>query len=163
MGWDSPEYKRVTIYGPDGKAAYSNDLRVGDLHYDVWAVDTDGVAARAYEVRHDHKIDGWIELLDLRGKPVRKFTTGAYTAQHLKFAPDRSVGYDMVCAGEYRAESRPEDFNVLRPYSRSGQLIGEGVPWSQIAGDYNPQTSLALCLGGKWLFAKSERVGFMHR
>ena len=156
LNWDAPAYTQVSIYSPETKISYSCALK-GDegRFYGVWAIDSDGVAARAY--RSKGNPGGQIELLDRGGKPVQSIITGSYLAQHIAFAPDHTlwtVGY------ETRYESRTEDFNVVRHYARNGDKISEGLPWLEIAGDYNAYTSLQLCLGDKQLYAGNDRIGF---
>ncbi len=156
LDWDSPAYTRVLIYGPDTKLAYSDSLKGVGGRYDVWAIDSDGTAARANFSRGNEGPK--IELLDQAGKPMQIIRTGSYLSQHMAFAPDHTlwtVGY------ESNYESRADDFNVFHHYARNGEEIDQGLPWRQIAGDYNAYTSLQLCLGGKRIFAANNRIGFM--
>lgn len=75
----------------------------------------------------------------------------------MAFALDHTI---WTIGFEMGYESRAEDFNVIHHYTRSGKEMGQALPWSQIAGDYNAYTSLQLCLGGKKLLATSDRIGF---
>ena len=159
LNWDSPNYYTgVSIYGPDRSIAYSNAIRGSEgSFYGVWALDSDGIAARGSAWDGRGKREGRIELLDRAGKPIQTIKTGSYLPQHVVFAPDHTlwtIGY------EDNYESRAEDFNVLHHYARNGEEIGQGLPWLQIAGDYKAYTSLQLCLGCNQFFATNERIGF---
>ena len=156
LDWDAPAYTQVSLYSPDTKIAYSCALKgAEDRFYGVWAIDSDGFAARAYKSKGNRA--GKIELLDRLGKPLLSIMTGAYVSQHIAFAPDHTlwtIGY------ETNYESRAEDFNVLHHYARNGDKISEALPWLQIAGDHNAYTSLQLCLGAQQLYAGNDRIGF---
>ncbi len=158
MAWNSPENTQITIYNRDAKPAYSLPvLHVKDILYFVWAVDCDGIAARAYEIREAQNREGRIDLLDPSGKPTRTIKTGSYVAQHVTFAPDHTiwtVGYKL----DY--EHLGEDFNVVHHFARSGEELGQALPWSQIAGDYNAYTALQTVIGGRRLYVTSDRIGF---
>jgi hypothetical protein len=158
LSWNSPEYTRITIYGPGTKLLYSAELRENQhLKYGVWAIDSDGIAARAYTISDGHREEGRIDLLDLAGKPINTIKTALFAPQALAFAPDHTIwttGFDVNYEREYK------DFNVLHHYSRDGQEIGQALPWSQIARDYNAETSLQRGMGGNFLFATKDRVGF---
>jgi|GEM_PF-2450395 len=158
LNWDSPAYTQVSIYGPDRKIEYSNALRTSDgWFYDVWALDSDGIAARGSTWQGPGKHEGRIELLDRAGKPVQTIKTGSYLPQHVVFAPDHTlwtIGYEE----DY--DSRAEDFNVLRHYARNGEEIGQGLPWLQIAVDFNAYSSFQACLGCNQLYATNDRIGF---
>ena len=153
LDWDSPAYTRVSIYGPETKLTYSKNLQnAKDVYCNVWAVDSNGNAARACERR-----EGQIELLDRAGELVQTIGTGSYFAQHIAFAPDHTfwtIGYEL------NYESRGEDFDVVHHYRRNGEEISRSLPWSQIAGDYNAYTSLPLTLGGKKIYTANDRIGF---
>jgi hypothetical protein len=157
LDWNSPTYTSVTIYRPDAKPAYSDQLKdANGRFYAVWAVDSNGTAARAFLRHENRRREGQIDLLDPNGKVVNTIGTGSYVPQHIVFAPDHTIwtiGYEM----DY--ESRTEDFNVLRHYGSSGKEMNQGLPWLQIAGDYNAYTSLQLCLGGKKLLLHATGLG----
>lgn len=123
FGWDSPD-TQVTIYGPHTKAVYSSRLQQGKrLNYFVWAVDSGGMAARAYELHDDRNGEGRIDLLDRGGRPIHTIVTGAYTPEHLTFAPDHTiwtVGYDVLYACEYASEPRPD-------YPKGTEIGSDGV------------------------------------
>lgn len=155
LGWDSPAFRNVTIYSPDAKPVYTLPVFVEHRIEDVWALDCDGLAARVYRGRG--KRENGIDFLDAGGKTIRTMDTGFFAPQHLAFAPDHTlwaVGYE----DEY--DSRGVDFNVIHHYARTGVELGQMLPWSKIAGDYNAYTSLQLCLGGKFLFVTNDRVAF---
>jgi hypothetical protein len=158
LSWNSPEYTRITIYGPGTKLLYSAELHEGQhLKYGAWAIDSDGIAARAYTISEGHTEQGRIDLLDPSGKPISTIKTALFAPQALAFAPDHTIwttGFDVNYEREYK------DFNVLHHYSRDGQEIGQALPWSQIARDYNAETSLQRGMGGNFLFATKDRVGF---
>lgn len=157
LGWDSPMYRMMTVYGPEAKPVYSRPIFIkheGD--YPVWAVDSDGEVARISEMVGVVK-QNRIDFLDATGTVVQSINTGFFAAQHLTFAPDHTlwaVGY------EDQYEKRDVDFNVVHHYARTGEDLGGMLPWSKIAGDLNGYTSLQLCLGGRYLFATKDHLAF---
>jgi hypothetical protein len=157
LGWDDAfTYKALILYRADAKPLYSVSHSGPDGHrYFVWAADSDGLAVRAY---HDRHFQGRIDLLDPAGIVIRSVDTGSYEATRLTFAPDHSiwtVGYI------YPHNSSSADFNVVRHYARTGEKLGEAVPWSQIEGENNAYTALQGIIGASRLFAASDRIGFV--
>ena len=157
LGWeDAFTYKTLILYRADAKPLYTIPVEGPDGHrYSVWAADTDGAVVRAY---HDRHFQGRIDLLDAAGTVIRTVDTGSYEATRLTFAPDHSiwtVGYI------YPHNSSSADFNVVRHYARTGEKLGEAVPWSQIEGENNPYTALQSIVGASWVFAASDRIGFV--
>lgn len=155
LNWDAPRYSTFTLYGPDTKAVYSlpNTQAAGALCL-AWAMDADGAGARAY---HDREQQGRIDVLDVSGKVTRTITTGSYEPTHVTFAPDHSI-WTVGFVDHYEEQS---DFNVVRHYSRTGEQLSEAVPWSEIAADHNAYTALQPIIGGRRLFAASDRIGFI--
>jgi hypothetical protein len=154
--WDAPQYTNFILYAPDTKPVYSLALKgANNAFYETWAIDTDGAAARVY---HNSEHRGKIDLLDLSGKVTRTIDTGSYIPTRVTFAPDHSL-WIIGFVGEY--ESPAEDFNVVRHYARTGEELGQALPWSHIAGDLNAETALQCILGGRWLFSGSDRIGFL--
>lgn len=155
LGWDAPAYHMFTLYRANGSSIFALPQRGADnTSYVVWAADTDGVAVRGY---HDGQEKGRIDLLDATGKAARTIDTGSYNPTHLTFAPDHSiwaVGYLYPCEPSV-------DFNVVRHYARTGEKLGEAVPWSQIAADNNAYTALQPFDGGRGIFSASGRIGFI--
>ena len=159
LDWDGPMHTKVTVYNSDTKPAYSAPSHgPGDIRYLVWAIDPDGTGARAYQVRVPHDLEGRIDLLDSAGQPTLTVKTGSYLPQRLAFAPDHTlwtVGYNDGY------ERREENFPVIHHYARTGEALGKALPWSQIAGEVNAYTALQLIVGGRWLFASNDRLGFI--
>jgi len=154
LGWDDAfTYKALTLYRADAKPLYS--VPDGGKRYLVWAADTDGAVIRAY---HDEHFQGRIDLLDAAGTVIRTVDTGSYEATRLTFAPDHSV---WTVGYIYPHNSSSADFNVVRHYARTGEKLGEAVPWSQIEGENNAYTALQSIIGASWLFAASDRIGFV--
>lgn len=156
LSWDNPQFSQITIYGRDTQPAYSVAEHKDGIYHVAWSVDSDGVAAGVYQqVRPAW--EGRIDLLDPSGKLTRTISTGSYIPEHVVFAPDHSiwmVGFDGGNDGS------KGDFNVLHHYARTGEELGEALLWSQIAGDHNSYTALAPLLGGRLLFAGTDRIGF---
>jgi hypothetical protein len=153
FSWNSPEYTEVTFYGRDAKRIYSVPEDKGGIYHVAWAIDSDGVAAGAYQAR-----DAWvgrIDIFDPNGKLTRTIKTGSYVPQHVAFAPDHTIW-----AAGYQAENDGrEDFNVLHHYARTGEELGQLLQWSQIAGDENSYTAVQPLLGGKRLYTGKDRIG----
>jgi hypothetical protein len=156
LEWEWPGYDRVFIHSPDTKLAYSKPISETEQRfYSAWAIDSDGVGARANTM--GGKQGGEIQLLDRAGNLLRTIVTGSYYPQHVVFGPDHTlwtIGYE----DDY--ESRAEDFKTIHHYGRHGEEIGSFVPWQEIAGDYNAYTSLSHSVGGKQLYAANDRIGF---
>ena len=146
LDWNHNGGRNAVIYGPDAKPLYT----FSDLLRYVWTIDIDGVAARSHR--------GYIDLLDTAGKVDRTINTGSYNAQHLVFAPDHTLWTVGFVVGY---EELADDFNVVRHYSRTGQELGEAIPWRSIQGDHNAYTALPAVLDGRRLFAASDRIGFL--
>lgn len=154
FSWNSPKYTEITFYGRDAQPAYTVPEDKQGVYHIGWAVDSDGVAAGAYESRP--LWEGRIDLLDASGKRIRTIDTGSYISQRIVFAPDHTLWTVGFIAGN---DGSKGDFNVLRHYARTGQELGETLRWSQIAGDHNSYTALQGLVGGKWLYAADDRIG----
>jgi hypothetical protein len=157
LGWDNAlTYKALTLYRADAKPLYTVPVDGPDSHrYFVWAADSDGLAVRAYHNRH---FQGRIDLLDAAGKLGRTIDTGSYIATRLIFAPDHDI---WTVGFIYPHNSSSADFNVVRHYARTGEKLGEAVPWSEIEGQNNAYTALQSIIGASWMFAASDRIGFV--
>ena len=159
VSWDSPQYTKATIFGPDGRLMYSKPQREGSLVYNnAWAVDSDGVSAGVYRQRSPWK--GRLDILDATGKVKAKLDTESYLAQHVVFAPDHTLWTVGFIAGN---DGSKGDFDVLRHYSRSAEELGRALRWSQIAGGHNSYTALQPYIGGRQLYASNDRIGFLSR
>jgi len=128
LSWDSPSYTHVTLYGRDGKPAFSA-LERTDYYQVSWAADSDGVAAAAYSPTHQK--EGHIDVLDQAGIVIGTINTGSYIPRQVAFAPDHTIW-----AACYNAGSLPgRDFNVLHHYARTGEELGQALSYAQIGGD----------------------------
>ena len=155
LGWDAPVFHTFTVYGADANPMYAlPQVGPDNTSHVVWAVDTDGMAVRGY---HDWQQQGRIDLLDATGKATRTIDTGSYYPTHLTFAPDHSIW----AVGYVYPYEPSADFNVVRHYARTGEKLGEAVPWSQIAADHNSYTALQPFDGARCLFSASDRIGFV--
>ena len=152
LDWNYPgQQNPITFYGPDAKPAFT----FSKCQLCIWAIDVDGVAARSY---HTDPFQGHVDILDTTGKVERTIHTGLYEAQRLVFAPDHTLWTVGFLLGY---EKLADDFNVLRHYARTGEELGEALPWRTIQGDLNAYTALQPFIGGRWLFAGSDRIGFL--
>lgn len=156
VGWDSPKYSLMTVYGPDTRPLYSIPIRQ-EAHSRCLAftIDSDGIGVCAFEVLKPWT--GGLNLLGPSGTVKLKIDTGTYLPQHVVFAPDHSLWTVGFMAGN---NGSLDGFNVFRHYSREGKELGQAVPWSSIAGDHNAYTALQSIVGTVWLHASSDRLGF---
>jgi len=153
LSWDSPQYTQVTLYGRDGKPAFSAPEQIGDSSPVMWAVDSDGLVAGAYTP--NRLMEGRIDLLDSFGNVTHTINTGLYIPQQLVFAPDHTIW-----TGGYNAANRgTQDFNVLHHYARTGEELGQALPWSQISGDFRHPV-IGTLLGGQLLYVANDRIGW---
>lgn len=153
LSWNSPKYTQVTLYGRDAKPAFSAPERKDDSSFVLWAVDSDGVVAGAYLPRH--LAEGRIDLLDLTGNVTRTINTGSYVVQQIVFAPDHTIW----TAGYNAGNDGTQDFNVLRHYARTGEELGQALPWSQISTDFQHPV-IGTIRGGTLLYAANDRIGW---
>lgn len=153
LSWDSPQYTQVTLYSRDGRPAFSAPERKDNSSPVMWAVDSDGVVATAY--RQQHPVEGRIDLLDLSGSVTRTINTGAYIPQQVVFAPDHTIW----TAGYNAGNGGTQDLNVLHHYARTGEELGEALPWSQIASDFG-HPAIESIRGGQLLYAADDRIGW---
>jgi hypothetical protein len=152
---------KVSIYGAEGPPVYAVRSRSDQqTRYYELAIDSDGVAARAFDVREAKSMGGRIELLDAGGKSALTIKTGAYSPQYITFAPDHSI---WTVGFEYGYEPRAEDFNTVRHYARTGEELGQALPWRQIAAGMNAYTALQAAVGGRKLYIANDRIGFQAR
>lgn len=158
FSWDSPKYSQVTLYGRDTQPAYFVPEHKDGIYHVAWAVDSDGVAAGAYQLRQAW--EGRVDLFDPSGKLKLTIKTGSYVPQHLVFAPDHTIWTVGYNAGN---DGSSEDFNVLHHYARTGQELGQALLWSQISGDHNSYTALQPIVGARQLYAANDRIGFESR
>jgi len=154
LSWDNPKFSQVTVYGRDTQAAYSLAEHRDGTFNAAWAVDSDGVAAVAYNTRETW--EGRLDLLDLTGKLTRTINTGSYIPRHVVFAPDHTIWTVGFL-------DRGLDFNVLHHYARTGEELGQALLWSQIASEHNSYTALQSIHGGRWLYAANDRIGFLSQ
>lgn len=153
LSWDSPQYTQVTLYRRDAKPGFSALERRDDSSPIMWAVDSDGVVAGAYE--SNHSMEGHIDLLDSFGNVTHTINTGSYIPQQLVFAPDHTIW-----TGGYNAANRgTQDFNVFHHYARTGEELGQALPWSQISGDFRHPV-IGTILGGTLLYVANDRIGW---
>lgn len=153
LSWDSPQYTSVSLYDRDGKLAFIVPERKDDSSDIMWAVDSDGVVAGAY-VR-GRPSQGYIDLLDPFGNIASTINTGSYTPRQVAFAPDHTlwtVGYNGKTFGT-------DDFNVLHHYARTGEELGQELPWSQISGDVQ-HPGVDAIRGGQLLYVAKDRIGW---
>lgn len=155
FSWDSPKFSRATLYGRDTRPAYSVPEHKDGIYHVAWAVDSDAVAAGAYQPRKQWQ--GRIDLLDASGKLKLTINTGSYVPQHVVFAPDHTIWTVGYVAGN---DGSSQDFNVLHHYARTGRELGQALLWSQIAGDENSYTALQPLIGGRQLYVGNDRMGF---
>ena len=134
LSWDSQyHYMQFTLYGRNGKPAFSTPERTADSSPIMWAVDSDGVVARAY--RLPHSPEGRIDLLNLAGNVTGMIDTGSYIPQQVVFAPDHTIWTASYDARNETSRGGPQDFNVLHHYTRSGDELAQALPYSQTGGD----------------------------
>ena len=160
LTWEDSPHRQVTLYGLDEKPAYS-DPREGSQGWGglAWAVDSDGVVARAvssYRPGHAPKNSAHIDLLDITGKATSSIKTGSYEVRHIVFAPDHSL-WTIGFEDDYERQNK--DFDVIRHYTRSGELLGHSFPWSQITADFNAYTTLQ-SEPRQAFFAVANRLGY---
>lgn len=151
LSWDS-QYTQVTLYGRDAKPAFSAPERK-DSSLVMWAVDSDGEVAEAYQPHHLG--EGRIDLLDLTGNVTSTINTGSYIARQVVFAPDHTIW----TAGYKTGNDGTQDFNVLHHYARTGEELGQVLPWSQIGGDFNHPV-IEIIRGGQLLYIANDRIGW---
>ncbi len=153
LSWDTPQYTRVALYDRDAKLAYIVPERKSDSSDITWAVDSDGVVGGAY-VR-GRPSEGYIDLLDSFGNVTLTINTGSHIPQQLVFAPDHTIW-----TGGYNEANRgTQDFNVLHHYARTGEELGQALPWSQISGDFSHPV-IGTMLGGQLLYVANDRIGW---
>ncbi len=128
LSWDSPGYTQLTVYGRDAKPAFSTPERMESSAV-MWAVDSDGVVAGAYQA--SHLSEGRIDLFDQTGTLTNRINTGSYIPQQLVFAPDHTI---WTASYDARRE-RDQDFNVLHHYARTGEELGQALRWSHVCRD----------------------------
>ena len=159
LSWDSPHYTQFTLYGRNAKPAFSAPEQMDDSSSVTWAVDSDGVVACAY--RLPHLVEGRIDLLNLTGNVTGIINTGSYIPQQLVFAPDHTIW-----TASYNARNDgAQDFNVLHHYSRTGEELGQALPWSQTGGDFKPPV-IESPRGMQLLYVANDRIGWneaLHR
>lgn len=153
LSWNSPEYTQVTLYGPNAKPAFSSAERKDDSSLVMWAVDSDGVVAGAYQPRG--LMEGRIDLLDSMGNVTGTINTGSYVPCQVVFAPDHT----LWTAGYKTENGRTQDFNVLHHYTRTGGDLGQALPWSQISGDFKHPV-IGIIPGGQLLYVAHDRIGW---
>ncbi len=154
--WDPPQFSRFFLYGPDTKPLYSLPARGGDhIVYTSWTADVDGTVAQGY---WNPEWRGRIDVIDTSGKALHTIDTGSYMPTRVTFGPDRTI-WAVGFVAEY--DSQGEDFNVIRHYTRTGEQLGQALPWSQIAENHNAYTALQGVIGGIWLFSAGDRIGFL--
>lgn len=155
INWDNPRYLETAFYGRDTHPLFTLQEDKHGVYHVTWAIDSDGVAAGVYESRG--REEGRIDLYAPDGKILRTLNTGRYIVQRAVFGPDHTlwtVGFNAGNDGR-------EDFYVIRHYARSGQQLGQALLWSQIAGEHNSYTALQAIVGGAWVFASNDRLGFL--
>ena len=145
---------QVTIYGRDTKPAFTVTDDKDGIFHTAWAMDSDGVLAGACQARPAWT--GRIDLFDPTGKLSRTVDTGSFVPQHVAFFRDHTIW----AAGYIAGNDGSDDFNVLHHYSRTGQERGQGVLWSQIAGNRNSYSALQPLIGGRRLYVSNGRIGF---
>ncbi len=155
FSWNNPQYTEITFYHRDSNPVYSVIEHKDGVYHVGWAVDSDGVAAGVYETRPHW--EGRIDLFDASGKRIRTINTGSYIPQRVVFAPDHTLWTVSYEAGN---DGSKKDFNVLHHYARTGEELGQMLPWSQIAGDHNSYTALQPIVGSRWMYAADDRIGF---
>ncbi|MBV9157391.1 MAG: hypothetical protein JO097_14095 [Acidobacteriaceae bacterium] len=152
LSWD-PEYTQVTVYNRDRKPAFSVLERKDDSSTVMWAVDSDGIVAGAYQPRGLK--EGRIDLLDLASNVIRTINTGSYIPQQVVFALDHTIW----TASYNAANDGTQDFNVLHHYARTGEELGQALPWSQISGDFTHPV-IGIIRGGQLLYVANDRIGW---
>lgn len=153
LSWDSPQYTQFTLFGRNGKPAFSLPERVGDSSPIMWAVDSDGMIAAAYGLAHSR--EGRIDLLDLTGNITSTINTGCYIPLQIVFAPNHTIW----TASFKPANKDSHDFDVLHHYARSGQELGTALPWSR-TGAALEHPVVGTLLGGQLLFIANDRIGW---
>jgi hypothetical protein len=153
LSWDSPQYAQFTLYGRNGKPAFSLPEQMDASSSVMWAVDSDGVVAAAYGLPHSK--EGRIDLLDLTGNITSTIDTGSYIPLQIVFAPDHTIWTASFNA----ANKGAEDFNVLHHYARSSEELGEALSWSQTGGDLKHPV-VGTLFGGQLLFVANDRIGW---
>ncbi len=155
LSWDSPKYSQFTLYRLDAKPAYTVAEHKDGVYHWAWAVDSDGVTAGAYESRKTST--GRIDLFDPNGRLTLTIDTGAHIPEHVLFARDHTMWAISYTAGD----DGSEDFDVLHHYSRTGQELGQALPWSRLESDHNSYTALQAILGARRLFSSDDRIAFV--
>jgi len=151
----------LVVYGPDGLMAFRKMLtspegkRCSVMHS---AIDTDRIVAVSVAF-HDSQSRAGIYFLDLRGEKAGFIDTKRYLASFVSFDREHflwSVGWQRDEIRTDYADS--QDYNVVRKYSRSGQMIGSFFPRSQWKHKLEPGGGS----GGYWhMAAADDRIGAM--
>lgn len=153
LSWDSPQYTQVTLYGRDAKPAFSAPERRDNSSSIAWAVDSDGIVAGAYVP--NHSTEGRIDLLDSFGNVTHTINTGSYIPQQIVFAPDHTIW----TGGYNEANHGTQDLNVLHHYARTGEELGQALPWSQISSDFTHPV-IGTIRGGTLFYVANDRIGW---
>jgi hypothetical protein len=116
----------VKVYGPDGHAGVTLTVQLAKAGvYDV-VVDSDG----SFVVAAGSAGSGGVVLFDVSGAQTAVIDTGTYTPWHVSIAPDHSIwvmGHECCI---------PKDFNRVRRYSRSGDLLGSFLPQAKLGDNH---------------------------
>lgn len=126
MQYDRRDNPMVKVFGPDGHAGVTLMVQLAKAPLpgvnDV-AVDTDGsfvVAARSTTTAKDSARG--VVLFEASGAQAAVIDTGTWEPWHVTIAPDHSI-WVMGHEGGFR-----QDYNMVRRYSRSGDLLGSYLP-----------------------------------
>ena len=116
----------VKVYGPDGHASVTLTVQLAKAGvYDV-AVDSDG----SFVVAAGSDGSGGVVMFDASGAQTAVIDTGTYTPWHVTIAPDHSIwvmGHECCI---------PKDFNRVRRYSRTGDLLESFLPVAKLGDNF---------------------------
>jgi hypothetical protein len=144
----------IRVYGPDGQFRLNLPIQLPDVPitwaYDV-AIDSDGsfVAGAAGgdgDIRRGVSKSGLV-MFDANGLQTAFIDTGKFWPNHIAIAPDHAI---WVLGSQSRSK---DDYNVVRKYSRTGELLGSYLPRSSFPAGLEPGGSSVpapiMAAGGK--------------
>ena len=129
----------IRVFGPDGRFRLNLPIQMPDVPV-TWAndvaVDSDGTFVAGAsggegDSRHGLAKSGLV-MFDANGLQTAFIDTGKFWPNHVAIAPDHAI---WVLGSQSRSK---EDYNVVRKYSRAGELLGSYLPRSTFPAGLEP-------------------------
>jgi hypothetical protein len=139
LRFDSSFDRVIRVYGPDGHFRLNLPIQLPDVPI-TWAndvaVDIDGTFVAGAsggdgDIRHGVSKSG-LAMFDANGLQTEFIDTGKFWPNHIAIAPDHSI---WVLGAQSRSK---DDYNVVRRYSRAGELLGSYLPRSTFPAGLEP-------------------------